>query len=158
MSFHIIESSVCVCLVSLCVCVLQIYIRLRRRHCMREGRQRSGEVRRINIMLFSIVVAFAVCWLPLNVFNAIHDWYHEAVMNCTHNPLFSLCHLLAMASAGVNPIFYGFLNRNFQQDIRGFPLCRLSRRRQQEEYDTVAMSTMHTEVSRTSFKLSSLDI
>ncbi|XP_063075912.1 neuropeptide Y receptor type 1 [Engraulis encrasicolus] len=140
------------------VCYYKIYIRLRRRHCMREGRQRSGEVRRINIMLFSIVVAFAVCWLPLNVFNAIHDWYHEAVMNCTHNPLFSLCHLLAMASAGVNPIFYGFLNRNFQQDIRGFPLCRLSRRRQQEEYDTVAMSTMHTEVSRTSFKLSSLDI
>ncbi|XP_062371650.1 neuropeptide Y receptor type 1 [Sardina pilchardus] len=143
------------------VCYYKIYTSLRRRRSMmervRESRQRSGEMRRINVMLFSIVVAFAVCWMPLNVFNAVIDWHHEAVMNCTHDPLFSLCHLLAMASAGVNPVFYGFLNRNFQQDLRGFPLCRLGRGRQQEEYDTVAMSTMHTEVSRTSLKLASVD-
>ncbi|GAA6074943.1 neuropeptide Y receptor type 1 [Tachysurus ichikawai] len=133
-----------------------IYVRLRQRRSvmerMRENKYRSHETKRINVMLFSIVVAFAICWLPLNVFNAVSDWNHEATMNCTHNPLFLLCHLTAMCSICINPIFYGFLNRNFQRDLQSFRLCkRLSTR--EEEYDTVAMSTIHSDLSKTSLKL-----
>uniref|UniRef100_A0AAY4DJZ3 Neuropeptide Y receptor type 1 n=1 Tax=Denticeps clupeoides TaxID=299321 RepID=A0AAY4DJZ3_9TELE len=142
------------------ICYYKIYTRLQQRRSMmdrmRESKYRNSESRRINVMLFSIVVAFAVCWFPLNVFNAVNDWHHEAVMNCTHNPLFSLCHLVAMASVCVNPVFYGFLNRNFQRNLRAFPNSSISIR--EEEYDTVAMSTMHTEVSRMSLNLGNLDI
>ncbi|XP_036373164.1 neuropeptide Y receptor type 1 [Megalops cyprinoides] len=143
------------------ICYLKIYARLKRRNNMmdkiRESKYRSSETKRINVMLFSIVVAFAVCWLPLNIFNAVIDWNHEAVMNCNHNPLFSLCHLTAMASVCVNPIFYGFLNRNFQRDLHVvFRFCKLSPR--QEDYDTIAMSTMHTDVSKTSLKMGSPEI
>lgn len=139
----------------------QIYVRLRQRKSvmerMRENKYRSHETKRISVMLFCIVVAFAICWLPLNVFNAVVDWNHEATMNCTHNPLFLLCHLTAMCSICINPIFYGFLNRNFQQDLQSFRLCkRLSTR--EEEYDTVAMSTIHSDLSKASLKLSSTDI
>ncbi|KAF5902237.1 neuropeptide Y receptor type 1-like [Clarias magur] len=143
------------------ICYLKIYVRLRQRKSvmerMRENKYRSHETKRINVMLFSIVVAFAICWLPLNVFNAVVDWNHEVTMNCTHNPLFLLCHLTAMCSICINPIFYGFLNRNFQRDMQSFRLCkRLSTR--EEEYDTVAMSTIHSDLSKTSLKLSSADI
>ncbi|XP_017317129.1 neuropeptide Y receptor type 1 [Ictalurus punctatus] len=143
------------------ICYLKIYVRLRQRKSvmerMRENKYRSHETKRINVMLFSIVVAFAICWLPLNVFNAVVDWNHEATMNCTHNPLFLLCHLTAMCSICINPIFYGFLNRNFQRDLHSFRLCkRLSTR--EEEYDTVAMSTIHSDLSKASLKLSSTDI
>ncbi|KAL7841286.1 hypothetical protein SRHO_G00249770 [Serrasalmus rhombeus] len=151
-------------LVPLCfifICYLKIYGRLRQRKSMmermRENKFRNHETKRINAMLFSIVVAFAVCWLPLNVFNAVIDWNHEVAMNCTHNPLFSLCHLTAMCSVCINPVFYGFLNRNFQRDLRTFRLCKsLSVR--EDEYDTIAMSTVHTDLSKTSLKLGSPEL
>ncbi|XP_005170982.1 neuropeptide Y receptor type 1 isoform X1 [Danio rerio] len=143
------------------ICYLKIYTRLQRRNNMmeriRENKYRSSESKRINIMLFSIVVAFAVCWLPLNVFNAVIDWNHEVAMNCTHNLLFSLCHLTAMCSVCINPIFYGFLNRNFQRDLRAFRLCKIVSTRE-NEYDMVAMSTVNTDVSKMSLKMSSLDL
>ncbi|NP_001095861.1 neuropeptide Y receptor type 1 [Danio rerio] len=143
------------------ICYLKIYTRLQRRNNMmeriRENKYRSSESKRINIMLFSIVVAFAVCWLPLNVFNAVIDWNHEVAMNCTHNLLFSLCHLTAMCSVCINPVFYGFLNRNFQRDLRAFRLCKIVSTRE-NEYDMVAMSTVNTDVSKMSLKMSSLDL
>ncbi|KAG9331391.1 hypothetical protein AGOR_G00193430 [Albula goreensis] len=143
------------------ICYVKIYTRLKQRNSvmdkMRESKYRSSETKRINVMLFSIVVAFAICWLPLNIFNAVVDWNPELAMGCNHNPLFSLCHLTAMVSVCVNPVFYGFLNRNFQRDLHMvFRLCKLSTR--QEDYDTIAMSTMHTDVSKTSLKPGSPDI
>ncbi|KAI2536432.1 NPY1R isoform 4, partial [Pan troglodytes] len=49
------------------ICYFKIYIRLKRRNNMmdkmRDNKYRSSETKRINIMLLSIVVAFAVCWL-----------------------------------------------------------------------------------------------
>ncbi|KAL4640382.1 neuropeptide Y receptor type 1 [Arapaima gigas] len=142
------------------ICYLKIYIRLKKRNIMmekrRENKYRSNETKRINIMLFSIVVAFAICWLPLNIFNAVIDWNHKVMMNCHHNPLFSLCHLTAMASVCINPIFYGFLNRNFQRDLQVVcRFCKVTPR--EEDYDTMAMSTMHTYVTKTSLKLDSPD-
>uniref|UniRef100_W5MMS3 Neuropeptide Y receptor type 1 n=1 Tax=Lepisosteus oculatus TaxID=7918 RepID=W5MMS3_LEPOC len=142
-------------------CFLNIYVRLKRRNNMmdkmRENKYRSSETKRINVMLFSIVVAFAICWLPLNIFNAVIDWNHEIIMNCNHNPLFSLCHLTAMVSVCVNPIFYGFLNRNFQRDLNVFfRFCKLTSK--DEDYETIAMSTMHTDVSKTSLRLGSPEI
>ncbi|XP_006629532.2 neuropeptide Y receptor type 1 [Lepisosteus oculatus] len=143
------------------ICYLKIYVRLKRRNNMmdkmRENKYRSSETKRINVMLFSIVVAFAICWLPLNIFNAVIDWNHEIIMNCNHNPLFSLCHLTAMVSVCVNPIFYGFLNRNFQRDLNVFfRFCKLTSK--DEDYETIAMSTMHTDVSKTSLRLGSPEI
>ncbi|KAK1792579.1 hypothetical protein P4O66_012508 [Electrophorus voltai] len=144
------------------ICYLKIYIRLRKRKSalerLRESRQRSDETRRINAMLFSIVVAFAICWLPLNIFNAVVDWHHEAAMSCTHDPLFSLCHLTAMCSVCVNPVCYGFLNRNFQRDLRAFRLCKRLSTAREEEGDTVAMSTVHTDLSKAPLRLGSPDM
>lgn len=123
---------------------------------MRDSKYRSSEAKRINIMLISIVVAFAVCWLPLTIFNIVFDWNHEIlpVATCSHNLLFLICHLTAMISTCVNPIFYGFLNKNFQRDLQFFfHFCHFHS--PEEDYETIAMSTMHTEVSKTSLKQAS---
>uniref|UniRef100_UPI00398ED5DE neuropeptide Y receptor type 1 n=1 Tax=Pristiophorus japonicus TaxID=55135 RepID=UPI00398ED5DE len=137
------------------ICYFKIYIRLRRRKNMmdkiRENKYRADENRRINIMLISIVVAFAVCWLPLNIFNAVFDWNYEVINNCHHNLVFSICHLAAMLSTCTNPIFYGFLNKNFQRDLRSIlRYCKCSPR--EEDYKAIAMSTMQTEISKSSLK------
>ncbi|XP_034267324.1 neuropeptide Y receptor type 1 [Pantherophis guttatus] len=141
------------------ICYLKIYIRLKRR-CnmvdkMRDNKYRSTETKRINIMLISIVVAFAVCWLPLTIFNTVFDWNHEILpAACSHNLLFLICHLTGMISTCVNPIFYGFLNKNFQRDLQiFFHFCNFHTR--VDDYETIAMSTMHTDISKTSLKQAS---
>ncbi|XP_032825155.1 neuropeptide Y receptor type 1-like [Petromyzon marinus] len=135
----------CVPLAFILGCYARIFLRLRRRRGMlerpslcREAREastghyehrhdhlqqesysrRARQARRINGMLATIVAAFALCWLPLNVFNALYDWHHQAVMGCHHDLVFSLCHLTAMASTCVNPVCYGLLNTNFQKELK----------------------------------------
>ncbi|KGL79591.1 Neuropeptide Y receptor type 6, partial [Tinamus guttatus] len=103
------------------ICYLRIFVCLRKRHGKidrtRENVGRLSENKRINVMLISIVVTFAACWLPLNIFNVVFDWNYEALMSCNHNLAFTLCHLVAMISTCINPIFYGLLNKNFQKDL-----------------------------------------
>lgn len=132
------------------VCYLHIYLRLRRRKDMVErsgGGGKSKGSARINAMLVAIVVAFALSWLPLNVFNTVFDWDHEAIPVCAHDAIFSLCHLVAMASTCVNPVVYGFLNGNFQKQLKS-TLLRCRCWAPPERYEAVPLSTVSTEVTR----------
>ncbi|XP_038821641.1 neuropeptide Y receptor type 1-like [Salvelinus fontinalis] len=108
----------CVPLLLVLLCYLRIFLRLRRRRDMVERSRMARGAQRINAMLAAIVAAFALCWLPLNVFNTIFDWHHQALPACQHDALFSACHLTAMASTCVNPVVYGFLNSNFQKELK----------------------------------------
>ncbi|KAK1164652.1 neuropeptide Y receptor type 4-2-like [Acipenser oxyrinchus oxyrinchus] len=147
----------CAPLLFILVCYLRVYFRLRKRKDMLdrmcEENRRMTHSKRINIMLVSLVTAFSVCWLPLNTFNTIADWNYEAVMYCHHDLIFSLCHLVAMASTCVNPVIYGFLNNNFKKEVKSiFVHCKCSTL--EEDYEHFPLSTMHTEISKTSLRLS----
>ncbi|XP_012733454.2 neuropeptide Y receptor type 4-2 isoform X1 [Fundulus heteroclitus] len=139
------------------LCYVRVFVRLRHRKDMLDRartpeNQRMTNSRRINIMLVALITAFALCWLPLTVFNVLADWNLEALPVCHHNLLFSLCHLLAMSSTCINPIIYGFLNSNFRQEVREVLLrCRCFP--QEEEFERFPMSTVHMETSRTSVPL-----
>uniref|UniRef100_A0A3Q2G2N1 Neuropeptide Y receptor type 1-like n=1 Tax=Cyprinodon variegatus TaxID=28743 RepID=A0A3Q2G2N1_CYPVA len=136
------------------LCYVRVFVRLRHRKDMLDRartpeNQRITNSRRINIMLVALITAFALCWLPLTIFNVLADWNLEALPVCHHNLLFSLCHLLAMSSTCINPIIYGFLNSNFRQEVREVLLhCRCFP--QEEEFERFPMSTVHMEMSRTS--------
>ncbi|KAG8000065.1 Neuropeptide Y receptor type 1 [Nibea albiflora] len=136
------------------LCYVRVFVRLRHRKDMLDRArtpetQRMSHSRRINLMLVSLITAFALCWLPLTIFNVVSDWNQEALPICHHNLLFSLCHLLAMSSTCINPIIYGFLNSNFRQEVREvFLRCRCNPL--EEECEHFPMSTIHMEVSRTS--------
>ncbi|XP_077456945.1 neuropeptide Y receptor Y8b [Stigmatopora argus] len=133
-------------------CYLHIYLRLRRRKEMVERGRNAAQknikgATRINVLLVSIVVAFAVSWLPLNIFNAVFDWNYEAIPRCGHDLIFSFCHLAAMASTCINPVIYGFLNNNFQKQLKATLLhCRCWG--VAERYESVPLSTVSTEVTK----------
>ncbi|XP_037638267.1 neuropeptide Y receptor type 4 [Sebastes umbrosus] len=140
------------------LCYVRVFVRLRHRKDMLDRArtpesQRMAHSRRINIMLVALITAFALCWLPLTIFNVVSDWNQEALPICHHNLLFSLCHLLAMSSTCINPIIYGFLNSNFRQEVREVLLhCRCSSL--EEECEHFPMSTVHMEVSHISVPVS----
>ncbi|XP_068429712.1 neuropeptide Y receptor Y8a [Clinocottus analis] len=127
------------------LCYLRIFLRLRRRRDMLDRSRRPRGAQRINAMLAAIVVAFALCWLPLNVFNTLFDWHHQALPACHHDAVFSACHLSAMASTCVNPVVYGFLNSNFQREVKAtLRRCRCVGR-PAESYASVPLSTVGSE-------------
>ncbi|XP_058527251.1 neuropeptide Y receptor type 4-2 [Ochotona princeps] len=146
----------CLPLVFVLVCYVRIYLRLRRqRHAFRKGAYswRGGQMKRIHGVLVAMVAAFAVLWLPLHVFNSLEDWYHEAIPVCHGNLIFLVCHLLAMASTCVNPFIYGFLNTNFKKEVKALVLtCQQSAPLEESEH--LPLSTVHTEVSKGSLRLS----
>ncbi|XP_061589345.1 neuropeptide Y receptor Y8a [Cololabis saira] len=138
----------CLPLLLVLLCYLRIFLRLRQRRDMLDCRRRTQGAQRINVMLLAIVVAFALCWLPLNVFNALFDWHHQALPDCQHDTVFSVCHLTAMASTCINPVVYGFLNSNFQREFRtALQRCRRHAHRG-ESYESFPLSTVGTSVNR----------
>ncbi|KAF6731534.1 Neuropeptide Y receptor type 1 [Oryzias melastigma] len=139
------------------LCYVRVFVRLRHRKEMLDRartpeNQRITHSRRINIMLAALITAFALCWLPLTIFNVVADWNQEALPVCHHNLLFSLCHLLAMSSTCINPIIYGFLNSNFRQEVREV-LLHCCCFHQGGECEQFPMSTGNVEVSHISVPL-----
>lgn len=112
---------------------------------MLERSRRTRGAQRINVMLLAIVIAFALCWLPLNVFNTLFDWHHQALPDCQHDAIFSACHLTAMASTCINPVVYGFLNSNFQKELKStLQRCQCGNRTA-ESYESFPLSTLGSE-------------
>ncbi|XP_007534964.1 neuropeptide Y receptor type 4-2-like [Erinaceus europaeus] len=146
----------CIPLVFILICYARIYQRLRKqRQVFRKGTysSRAWKMKRINGVLVAMVAAFAVLWLPLHVFNSLEDWYHEAIPICQGNLIFLVCHLLAMASTCVNPFIYGFLNTNFKREVKALVLT-CQKHHPAEESENLPLSTVHTEVSKGSLRLS----
>ncbi|XP_048189817.1 neuropeptide Y receptor type 6-like [Perognathus longimembris pacificus] len=141
------------------VCYLKIVLYLRRRNRKagrrKEKESRFSESKRVNTTLVAIVAAFGACWLPLNVFNIIFDWHHEVLMSCHHDLVFITCHFVAMVSTCINPLFYGFLNRNFQKDLMvllHYCCCFPP----QERYENIVACSLHTDESKGSLRLAHL--
>lgn len=137
------------------LCYLRIFLRLRLRRRLLEHRfscsraeehRRVEHSRRISMMLVTLVTAFGVCWLPLNVFNMVADWHQEALPVCQHDLLFCLCHLLAMSSTCVNPIVYGFLNSNLRSQMLSTLLHRHCRTAD-GSYENFPLSALNTDLS-----------
>lgn len=146
----------CIPLAFILVCYVRICQRLRQRKQLFHKstyNSQAWQVKQINGILLAMVAAFALLWLPLHVFNSLEDWYHEAIPICHGNLIFLVCHLLAMASACVNPFIYGFLNTNFKNEVKVLVLtCQQST--PVEESEHLPLSTVHTEVSKRSLRLS----
>ncbi|XP_012506724.1 PREDICTED: neuropeptide Y receptor type 4 [Propithecus coquereli] len=146
----------CIPLAFILVCYVRIYQRLQKQgRVFRKGAYgwRAGQMKRVNGVLVAMVAAFAVLWLPLHMFNSLEDWHPEAIPECHGNLIFLVCHLLAMASTCVNPFIYGFLNTNFKKEVKALVLtCQQSPAMEESEH--VPLSTVHTEVSKGSLRLS----
>ena len=67
-------------------------------------------------MLVTIVLTFALCWLPLHLYMLLGNVARQVLVDNPSStfPLFFTIHWLAMANSFINPIIYGFLNDGFR--------------------------------------------
>ncbi|XP_070545187.1 substance-K receptor-like [Ptychodera flava] len=92
----------------------------------RDATHRKSKKKTIK-MLLSIVVLYALCWMPFNLFYlvtlfngaTIHDYYQQEATVTAY-----LCVLtwIAMTDSFINPLIYVFLNDGFREDLKRF--CR----------------------------------
>ncbi|XP_077396285.1 prolactin-releasing peptide receptor isoform X2 [Festucalex cinctus] len=95
----------------------------RRRHWKQKRRRTFS-------LLVASVLAFALCWLPLQVLNLLLDLDPDCdiIGKRYINVLQVCCHLVAMSSACYNPFIYASLHSKVRKHLRGY-LCPCHGRR-----------------------------
>uniref|UniRef100_A0A667Y683 Prolactin-releasing peptide receptor-like n=1 Tax=Myripristis murdjan TaxID=586833 RepID=A0A667Y683_9TELE len=115
-------------LLSVSISYCAITITLKRHALPREGSQSqqrwSQRRKRTFSLLVASVLAFALCWLPLQVLNLLLDLdpdFHIIGKRYV-NVLQVCCHLVAMSSACYNPFIYASLHSKVRMHLKGY-LC-----------------------------------
>ncbi|XP_004529763.1 allatostatin-A receptor-like isoform X2 [Ceratitis capitata] len=89
--------------------------------CKPSEESRKGK-RRVTRMVVVVVLAFAICWLPIHLILVMKalEWYPA-----THTSVISqiISHVLAYMNSCINPILYAFLSDNFRKAFRKVVGC-----------------------------------
>ena len=67
----------------------------------------------------AVTMIFAVCWMPINIFNIVVDAYNIFGEDTESMYIaYGCCHMVGMSSACANPLLYGWLNDNFRKEFK----------------------------------------
>ncbi|XP_071034934.1 prolactin-releasing peptide receptor isoform X3 [Parasteatoda tepidariorum] len=69
-------------------------------------------------MMFIVVTLFAVCWLPLQLYNAFQEIMPQINRYRYINVIWFCCHWLAMSNSCYNPFIYAIYNEKFNSEFR----------------------------------------
>ncbi|XP_033481101.2 neuropeptide Y receptor type 2 [Epinephelus lanceolatus] len=98
-----------------CVAYIRIWNKLKN-HMTYGGRNdRNQRRKKTTKMLLTMVVVFAVSWLPLHAFQLAADIDSTVLSMKDFKLLFTVFHIVAMCSTFVNPILYGWMNNNYRE-------------------------------------------
>uniref|UniRef100_A0A914D7Z2 G-protein coupled receptors family 1 profile domain-containing protein n=1 Tax=Acrobeloides nanus TaxID=290746 RepID=A0A914D7Z2_9BILA len=74
--------------------------------------------KRLLRMLITMVVLFAICWLPLNLLNLLRDLKLDGLIGGTYKSFpFLTAHLISMTTTCWNPILYAWMNESFRDEF-----------------------------------------
>lgn len=65
-------------------------------------------------MLVTMVVVFAISWLPFHVFQLATDIDSSVLGLRDYRLLYTMFHVVAMCSTFANPLLYGWMNHNYR--------------------------------------------
>ncbi|XP_054712690.1 neuropeptide Y receptor type 5-like [Uloborus diversus] len=94
----------------------------------RDHQQLMAKIKVVKMMA-TVVILFAVCWLPIHVFNLLIYFDRLSIMPVTDaqfqhfTAAFFSCHWISMANSFVNPIIYCFMSENFRTDLKQLVFC-----------------------------------
>ncbi|XP_054155174.1 RYamide receptor-like [Oppia nitens] len=100
------------------------------RHAMPGNPDRNRDVVRVNRkikvikMLSTVVLLFAVCWLPIHIFSLV-VYFYPAILNIRTKYGYNIyvftyffCHWISQFHSLVNPVVYCFMSDNFRNSLR----------------------------------------
>ncbi|KAK3589850.1 hypothetical protein CHS0354_015870 [Potamilus streckersoni] len=74
-------------------------------------------------MLVIVVIVFAICWMPLNLYHLLTDFHPDVETFHYNSTVFFVCHWIAISSTCYNPFIYCWLNDTFRSEIRAIFTC-----------------------------------
>ncbi|XP_041630983.1 allatostatin-A receptor [Drosophila kikkawai] len=89
--------------------------------CKPSAESRKGK-RRVTRMVVVVVLAFAICWLPIHVILVLKalDLYGASHLSVI---IQIISHVVAYTNSCINPILYAFLSDNFRKAFRKVVWC-----------------------------------
>ncbi|XP_029283128.1 neuropeptide Y receptor Y2, like [Cottoperca gobio] len=88
------------------------------------GSDRHRRRRKTTKMLVTMVVVFAVSWLPFHAFQLATDIDSTVLDMRDFRLLYTVFHVVAMCSTFANPLLYGWMNRNYRAAFLSVFKCR----------------------------------
>ncbi|XP_026225041.1 neuropeptide Y receptor Y2, like [Anabas testudineus] len=88
------------------------------------GSERHRRRRKTTKMLVTMVVVFAVSWLPFHAFQLATDIDNTVLDMRDFRLLYTIFHVVAMCSTFANPLLYGWMNRNYRAAFLAVFKCR----------------------------------
>ncbi|XP_047192213.1 neuropeptide Y receptor Y2, like isoform X3 [Scophthalmus maximus] len=88
------------------------------------GSERHRRRRKTTKMLVTMVVVFAVSWLPYHAFQLATDIDSAVLDMRDFHLLYTVFHVVAMCSTFANPLLYGWMNRNYRAAFLAVFKCR----------------------------------
>lgn len=88
------------------------------------GSERHRRRRKTTKMLVTMVVVFAVSWLPFHAFQLATDIDNTVLDMRDYRLLYTVFHVIAMCSTFANPLLYGWMNRNYRAAFLAVFKCR----------------------------------
>ncbi|XP_075159183.1 allatostatin A receptor 1 [Haematobia irritans] len=89
--------------------------------CKPSAESRKGK-RRVTRMVVVVVLAFAICWLPIHVILVLKAFNLYGTSHATVI-IQIIAHVLAYTNSCINPILYAFLSDNFRKAFRKIVYC-----------------------------------
>ena len=84
---------------------------------MKRAMKEAQRHRKNSTLLMAIAIMFALCWFPLTLLNLMADFNYFMFMYKNFLLAFAVAHMVAMVSACLNPIVYGWFNSNFRREF-----------------------------------------
>ncbi|XP_045189350.2 G-protein coupled receptor 83-like [Mercenaria mercenaria] len=78
-------------------------------------------------LLICVVVIFAICWMPLNLYQVLADFHPNVEVFHYNSTTFFICHWIAISSTCYNPFVYCWLNETFRAEVKARFKCCLPR-------------------------------
>ena len=104
------------------------------------GRDQTEKERRLNMMMFSVVILFIISYSFDNTYFVL--WYHfgTTLPKSTTRILISFSAVLLTLNSSVNIFFYSYFNKNFRKNLGKI----LSSKKSNQSINLVVMKTKST--------------
>lgn len=78
-------------------------------------------------LLVAVVVVFALCWMPLNLYHILTDFHPDTSVFKYDSTVFFVFHWIAISSTCYNPFVYCWMNESFRKEVKSRVACFRSR-------------------------------
>ena len=110
--------------------VLKLWVREVPGNQTAENQRRSDKSKKkVLIMLMTVVILFALCWLPVYISQFI-SFFDKDNFPCGPPAVLGfMSYFLGQANSAINPTIYAIFNSNFRKGFKDILLCRCRRNR-----------------------------